>query len=147
MREIQIYVACDSYSTSSIKGSEKDFQGNADEFVTRNADIRIPANFKNLMSNGRNKERLFELIESVWIEDANSLNNRVIYFARKETCVKISSEGVVLVQGLKTNHEEADTKICYLLHHALRMNNGQETVCIVRSSSGDVDVPIILLAT
>ena len=48
--------------------------------------------------------------------------------------------------ALQTNHEEADTKICYLLHHALRLNNGEETVCVVRSSSGDVDIPIILLA-
>ena len=49
-----------------------------------------------------------------------------------------------LQHALQTNHEEADTKICYLLHHALRLNNGEETVCVVRSSSGDVDIPIIL---
>ena len=60
--------------------------------------------------------------------------------------VKISSEGVIQVQEFNTNHEEADTKICYLLQHAPRMNNGLEKVCIGRSSSGDVDIPIILLA-
>ena len=47
---------------------------------------------------------------------------------------------------LNTNHEKTDTKICHLLHHALQMNNGQETVCIVRSCSGDVYIPVILLA-
>ena len=60
--------------------------------------------------------------------------------------VKISIEGIIQVQDLNTNHEEADTKICYILHHAPPMNNGQETVCIGRSSSEDVDIPIILLA-
>ncbi len=142
----QIYVACDSYAASSIKGSERDLRGNAEEFVIRNADIRIPANLKNFMSNGKNKERLFELIEHVWVEGASSLNNRTIYFARNNSCIKISSQGIVPERDLSTNHEEADTKICYLLHHALQMNNGEETVCIVRSSSGDVDIPIILLA-
>ena len=47
---------------------------------------------------------------------------------------------------MQTNHEEADSKICHLLHHALRQSNGQETVAVVRSNSGDIDIPIILLA-
>ena len=46
---------------------------------------------------------------------------------------------------LNTKHEKTDTKICQLLHHALQMNDGQETVCIVRS--GDVDIVVILLAS
>ena len=46
---------------------------------------------------------------------------------------------------LNTKHEKTDTKICQLLHHALQMNNGQETVCIVHS--GDVDIVVILLAS
>ena len=44
---------------------------------------------------------------------------------------------------LRTNHEEADTKICYLLHHAVQSNNNGETVSI---SSSDTDIPVILLA-
>ena len=64
-----------------------------------------------------------------------------MYFARKNSCVKISREEVAHVHELETNHEEADTKICYLLHHAQRQNNG----AVMRSSSGDIDFPIILL--
>ena len=64
-----------------------------------------------------------------------------MYFARKNSCVKISREEVAHVHELETNHEEADTKMCYLLHHAQRQNNG----AVVRSSSGDIDFPIILL--
>ena len=74
----------------------------------------------------------------------SQLNDRVIYFAKKDSCVKVDGKGVTQVEQLNTNHEKTDTKICHLLHHALQMNNGQETVCIVRS--GDVDILVILLA-
>ena len=36
-------------------------------------------------------------------------------------------------------------KICHLLHHALQSNYRGETVCKVRSSSNDIDIPVILL--
>ena len=51
----------------------------------------------------------------------------------------------VELPNLLSNHMEADTKICYLLHHALRMNDREKTV-VMRSSSEDIDIPIILLA-
>ena len=57
----------------------------------------------------------------------------------------VDSKGVTQVGKLNTKHEKTDTKICQLLHHALQMNNGQETVCIVYS--GDVDIVVILLAS
>ena len=47
---------------------------------------------------------------------------------------------------LKTNHEEADMKICHLLHHAVQSNYKGETVCKVCSSSSDIELPVILLA-
>ena len=44
-----------------------------------------------------------------------------------------------------TDHEEADTKIAYLLKHT-EEEYGEDTVCVVRSTSGDTDIPVILLA-
>ena len=58
---------------------------------------------------------------------------------------KISNSGSVDVEELETDHEEADTKISYLIQHAARSSNGQQIICVVRSSSGDIDIPIILL--
>ena len=46
---------------------------------------------------------------------------------------------------METDHEEADTKISYLIQHAARSSNGQQIICVVRSNSGDIDIPIILL--
>ena len=76
------------------------------------------------------------------------LGTKTIYFARSDRCTKISNRSVdiVVVEELQTNHEKADTKICYLLHFAMQNNGGQETSCCVRSCSGDIDIPIILLA-
>ena len=87
---------------------------------------------------------MFELIEEVWIQNATQLGERAVFFARGTTCVKITSLSSVIVRELETDHEEADTKIAYLIKHAAQSNN-LPTVCGVRSSSGDIDIPIILL--
>ena len=89
---------------------------------------------------------MLELIEDVWKGEAAALGNRVVYFARQCTCVRLPSQRVETVEELRTNHEEADTKICHLLHHAVQSDNNEEKVCVVRSSSGDIDIPVILLA-
>ena len=140
-----IYVACDTYADFSIKNAERLLRGDADEFIIKTSNIRIPPDFKAFLSNGANKERLFQLIEEVWAENAPKLGERVIYFARKNQCQKLSRDGAVSVEELQDNHEEADTKICYLLHHAHQVNQGEYTKCVVRSCSGDIDIPIILL--
>ena len=71
----------------SIKSSEREIRGQAETFVIRSPDIRIPPDFKNFLNNGTNKERLLELIEDVWKGEAAALGNRIVYFARQCTCV------------------------------------------------------------
>ena len=95
---------------------------------------------------GKIKERLFELIEEVWVDNSSQLGNCVFYFERKNSCLKINREVVAPIHESQSNNEEADTKICYPLHHALLQNSGQETVGGVCSNLGDTDIPIILLA-
>ena len=45
---------------------------------------------------------------------------------------------------MKTNHEEADTKIAYLTQHALDNVENLNHVC-VRSTSGDIDITVIMV--
>ena len=78
------------------------------------------------------------------IEKKEILNDLVIYFARGETSLRITIEGFEQIESLKTNHEEADTKIAYLIKHALDDTGDINHVC-VRSSSGDIDIPVILV--
>ena len=103
--------------------------------------MRLPPDFPKFLSNGENKERMFELFEDVWI----ALNDdREIYVARKDKCKKIQSGNVTNLDHLQTNHEEADTKFVYLVEYA---QSDRDTVCIVRSSSGDIDIPVIILGS
>ena len=55
---------------------------------------------------------------------------------------KINREGSVSLPELVTDHERAGTKIGYLIHHAIHTYPKIEI--LTRSSSGDVDIPVIL---
>ena len=139
-----VYVACDTYRNVSIKSSERKIRGDSEKLIIRSAKVRIPQDFQKFLSNGENKERLFELIENTWIERSEKLSGRVVYFARRDACKRITDEDVREVEELRTDHEEADTKIAYLIQHAIDTHENIVDIC-VRSSSGDVDIPIILL--
>ena len=145
MRYNIVYVACDTYKDQSIKNSERHLRGDGDKFVIRSANVHVPADFKKFLGNGDNKERLFEIIEEVWVQNRNQLGQRVVYFARGNACLRITEHGSSHIEELERDHEEADTKIAYLIQHAVRNSDGQSIACVVRSSSGDVDIPIILL--
>ena len=140
-----IYVACDTYQEKSIKNSERSVRGVSDKMVIRSPEMRTPADFKKFLNNGDNKERLFEIIEEVWIQNKHLFGERIVYFARGSKCTMITQNGSTNISDLETDHEEADTKIAYLIQHAVRDNEGQRMVCTVRSSSGDIDIPVILL--
>ena len=61
-----IYIAWDTYRAASIHIRRT--RGEGDKFVIRNSNIRISADFKNFLSSGENKKRMFELMEEVWAE-------------------------------------------------------------------------------
>ena len=81
----------------------------------------------------------------MWVKNKEWLGERIIYFARGSICSKITHSGSSRIHELDTNHEEADTKIAYLIQHIINTNIGEVPTCVVRSSSGDTDIPIILL--
>ena len=49
------------------------------------------------------------------------------------------------VEDLATDQEKAHTKTAYLIQHAANTNHDKDIVCVVRSNSGDINIPIILL--
>ena len=139
-----IYVACDTYRDISIKSSERTHRGTSQKIIIRSGQVRVPPDFQNFLCNGENKERLFCLIEETWSEKRHLLGNRIFYFARSQLCMKITSENTVLVEELRTNHEEADTKIAYLVQHSIQTNEQISEIC-VRSSSCDIDILVIMV--
>ena len=74
------YVACDTYCVNAFKSSERNSRGCADRLVIRSPKMRIPATFQKFLNNGENKDQLFGLIEIVWMENCNSLNERSVLF-------------------------------------------------------------------
>ena len=89
---------------------------------------------------------MFKVIEEVWKQNSEKIGERSVYFAREGTCTMITRTTTVDVEDLATDHdEEADTKIAYLIQDAANTNHDKDIVCVVRSNSGDIDIPIILL--
>ena len=126
-----IYVACDTYRDISIKTVEK---------------WKFQTSKKNLC-NGENKERLFQLFEETWADEKKEdIGERHIYFARGNSCVKMTNQSVSRIEELNTDHEEADSKVSYLIQHAIDTYPEVSEVCI-RSCSGDVDIPLILIGS
>ena len=53
-----------------------------------------------------------------------------IYFARGGSCTRITREAATQVEELETDHEEADSKIAYLINHALDTLNDLSEICV-----------------
>ena len=73
------------------------------------------------------------------------MGDRIVFFARGDKCTKIDESGCINVGELYSNHEY--TKVVYLLKHAIETEvQPDEASFVVRSSSGDIDIPIIILS-
>ena len=80
----------------------------------------------------------------VWIDSSNRLSaGQHIYFSKREKCYLITKEGSVFVEKLSSNQEEANTKIALHIKHAALTNPGP---VVVRSHSGDTDIPVLFIA-
>ena len=110
--------------------------------VVRSSKIRIPSDFQTL-NNNSNKGRHFEIIEETLLSHSNTSNGKKIYFARGSNCK-------LLLKGygddiLTVNHEETDTKLICSVKHAIEdEENSKDATFIIRSTLGDIDIPVIL---
>ena len=66
-----------------------------------------------------------------------------ILFSRDQTCTRITNFSVKSVDGLSSNQEEADTNL--LLHAREFLENSTDTVVLVRSSYGDIDIRVLFI--
>ena len=140
-----IYFACDTYKDASIKGTERENRGCSDKLLIRSSKMKIPKDFQMFLNNGKNKERLFELFEETYIQWKEELHDRQIYFARDNLCKVITATSVESLYFM--NHEEADTKRISLVRHASENTDHDDARFLVRSCSGDIAIPVIMLAS
>ena len=138
-----IYFACDTYDEQSIKGNERTNRGVSEQLIIRSGKMKIPKDFQTFLNNGKNKERVFEIFEETYAFRKAELGREII-FAKRDSCKRINSNQIVNIFSM--NHEEADTKVVSLARHSTQNADNADSKVIVRSASGDVDIPVIMLA-
>ena len=71
------------------------------------------------------------------------LETEVIVLSADDECYTVTSNLVTLNDDLRSNQEEADTKV---LLHAIQITNSSPFKVIIRSPSGDTDIMVLALA-
>ena len=99
--------------------------------MIQNPNVWTPAEFEKFLTNGDNKERLFEIIEQVWSEMKHVLEDHVIVFAQINDCIKMNQFKCSLLEELPSNYKEKDKKVLYLLQNALKWNENLWPLCFL----------------
>ena len=142
----QIHIVFDSYLPNSIKSQTRQKRGeeSGNNQVHIRPEAAIPKDWQKFLSVGRNKESLAKFYtEHMLLNAAKELkDNQELYIAGgSETVVyKITANETCEVEELKSNQEEADTRM--ILHSVFASSCGLKTI-VVRSP--DTDVLVLLL--
>lgn len=140
----RIDVVSDVYKTGSIKQLERIRRGQ-----TLGTEYRQIApghtiyQWRKFLQNPQNKQGLIEFLVSQWQLPSyrKFVKGKELYVTCGEMCYKLSSNGSSVVSSLKSNHEEADTRV--IVHAAHASKAGYKSIIMV---SEDTDVMVLCLA-
>ena len=114
----RVDLVTDTYTEISIKNGDHQKRGASARLMIHSSQSKLPREFKNFLKNRQNKTRLFELIFQVISQESSQalqmLKCDQIYCSEASHTVAIDSNGVSNIDDLKSNQEEADTKV--ILH-------------------------------
>ena len=140
----RVDLVADTYREVSIKNGERQKRGTSVRLIISSAHSKLPHNFTNFLKNGENKTRLIELICQVITQNPDQalrlLKCNQIYFSKESHCILLDEEGPRDVEHLKSNQEEADTKV---ILHCLDALITPESTVVLRSHSGDTDIMVL----
>ena len=68
------------------------------------------------------------------MENKEVVSDRTIYFARGNICIKLTRNRHGIITELATDHEQANTKIDYLIEHFVEHKNKDRVGIAVRST-------------
>ena len=140
----RVDLVADTYRDVSIKNGERQKRGTSSRLIISSTHSKLPRNFTNFMKNGENKTRLIDLICQVITENSDQvlhlLKCNQIYFSKESHCILLDEEGPRDVEHLKSNQEEADTKV---ILHCLDALMTPESTVVLRSHSGDTDIMVL----
>lgn len=141
----------DRYKEYSIKSTERNKRAAKGSIAVSiyGENQPIPTQWKRFLSNGHNKESLIRFVVDAWKNlKSSDLPSLTLYATRDDMCLKLhacseSSANVetTFVPELKSDHEEADTRL--LLHAKHASENGYRAVAI---KSPDTDVFVMMAA-
>lgn len=140
----RIDVVFDVYRENSIKNAEREKRGSESghEFRSIMSAHKIRQWRKFLLS-PTNKSQLIRFISEEWQKERykEKLAGKTIFVTTEEKCFEITSEGTRYREDLKSEQEEADTRV--LLHAAHAAASGYKAVVV---ASEDTDVFVLCVA-
>ena len=143
----RVDIVAGTYRDKSIKSAERIKRGTSSKVLIGSVKSKVPRDINKFMLNSDNKTSLIKLIFEYVINEKEA----VISFLMTESIVlsgdnesyTVSCDSVIQNDDLKSNQEEADTKIILQAIHAIK-NSSHKVV--PRSPSGDTDIIILALA-
>ena len=144
----RIDLCFDTYTSPSIKDSERSARGNEEISKTFHfgADQKTPGNFKDLFKLSEFKAEFIKLIKDLESETYSAIvKNKILYCTVDNKCKSFQViNGVWTVNDISSldgNHEEADMRVAFRLQHMNGHNHGNT---VVRGT--DTDLAIVICA-
>ena len=143
----RVDVVFDAYRDISIKSAQRELRGESDAITFKNvAAGQKVKQFKNFLRNGDNKTSLIRFVVKHWQKPPSRerLEDKELHVTCTcgNRCDKITAERVVEEEELRSEQEEADTRLLLHVQHA---GNEQRYRSIIVSSE-DIDVKILCLS-
>ena len=111
----RVDIVADSYLDVSIKSSERNQRGESNKVIIKSAYMKIPREFHNFLANGENKTRLVEVVFDVYQNDRlkalDCLNTKRLVLSTEGFCNLLTEAEIVEMDDLRSNQEEADTRV------------------------------------
>ena len=143
----RIDIVADTYRNISIKSAERKKRCSSSKVAIGSIKSKLPRDINKFLLNDENKTSLIKLIFDYIIHEKLSvtsmLKTEVIILSGDDECYTVTSDLVILNDNLRSNQEEADTKV---ILHAMQIIQSSSFRVIIRSLSGDTDIMVLALA-
>ena len=141
----RVDVVFDVYRDISIKSAERELRGESDAITFKNlASGQKVKQFKTFLRNGDNKTSLVRFVVEHWKKTPSRerLKDKELHVTSGNRCYKITAERVEEEEELRSEQEEADTRLLLHVQHAATEQRYRSIIV----SSEDTDVRILCLA-
>ena len=146
----KVDIVVDTYQDKSIKSAERIKSGTSSKVLIGSVKSKVPRDINNFTLNNNNKTSLIKLIFEYVINEKEAVISLLltesivsIVLSGDDESYTVSCDSVIQNDDLKSNQEEANTKV--ILHAIHAIKNSSHKV-VIRSPSGDTDIIILALA-